>query len=242
MGKFNNKAWDNRPIVLLRPGHEVWGIPAAWSWKKHCFLYVSEALSWPTMALNDCFFVQLAWKLQSMFGDVLVQHWHCKKSRFERLSPTPKSPVSCHRSGPAASWPELWMKNASLDNAIMEWRASVFKCESLGSDLRGSVPVDGPGAICIATVRQTTKLIHTKQAHYLQNRQRNRTFVHLIIFFSSRFNENLKKSKKRKNGCFWAVTESKNGWVIAARRCTWSISVLVLIYSSRKILRSCQAF
>ena len=44
----------NRPIVLLRPGHEVRGIPAVRSCKKRCFLCFSEALSWPSMALNDC--------------------------------------------------------------------------------------------------------------------------------------------------------------------------------------------
>ena len=89
----------NRPIVLLRPGHKIRGIPGVCSCKKHCFLYFSEALSLPSMALNDCFFFQLAWKTQLMFGDVLVQHWHWKKSRFERLSPLPESPVSRNRSG-----------------------------------------------------------------------------------------------------------------------------------------------
>ena len=75
----------NRPIVLLRPGHEVRGIPAVRSCKERCFLYFSEALSWPGMALNDCFFFQLALKTQLMFDDVLARRWYRKKSRLERL-------------------------------------------------------------------------------------------------------------------------------------------------------------
>ena len=51
----------NRPIVLLRPGHEVRGISTVRSCKKHCFLYFSEAHSLPSMASNDCFCFQLAW-------------------------------------------------------------------------------------------------------------------------------------------------------------------------------------
>ena len=82
----------NRPIVLLRPGHEVRGISAVRSSKKRCFLYFSEALSWPSMALNDCLFFP-------MFDDVLVRRWDRKKSRLERLSPLPELPVSCNRSG-----------------------------------------------------------------------------------------------------------------------------------------------
>ena len=84
------------------------------------------------MALNDCFFFQLAWKTQLMFGDVLVQRWHWKKSRFERLSPLPESPVPRNRSGSVLTWasqrrhsrgtiyltPE---KYASLDNTEPEW-------------------------------------------------------------------------------------------------------------------------
>ena len=37
-------------LVLLRPGHDVGGIPAVRSCKKHGFLYFSEALSLPCMA------------------------------------------------------------------------------------------------------------------------------------------------------------------------------------------------
>ena len=58
-GKGKCKLIAKRPIVLLQPGHEVRGIPAVRSCKKRCFLYFSEALSWPSMALNDCFFFSL---------------------------------------------------------------------------------------------------------------------------------------------------------------------------------------
>ena len=88
-----------RPIVLLRPGHEVRGIPTVRSCNEHCFLYFSEALSLPSMALNDCFFLQIAWKTESTCGHVLVQGWHWKKSWYERFSPLPESPVSRNRSG-----------------------------------------------------------------------------------------------------------------------------------------------
>ena len=124
----------NRPIVLWRPGHEVRGIPAIWSCKKHWFLYFSEALSWLWMTV---FCSQLAWKAQSMFGGVLIQRWNKKKSRFERLSVSrelPEPPVSCHRSGLAAfTWSLPWRatfkrndpccggSNGSLDNKVWEW-------------------------------------------------------------------------------------------------------------------------
>ena len=100
-GDSKGLSWQNRPIVLLRPGHEVRGIPAVRSCKKRCFLYFYEALSWPRMALNDCFFFQLAWKTQSMCDDVLLRRWIRKKSGLERLSPLPEStsPVSRNRSG-----------------------------------------------------------------------------------------------------------------------------------------------
>ena len=85
------------------------GHPGRLIMQKRCFLYFSEALSWPCMALNDCFFCsQLVLKTQSTFGDVLVRCLHWKRSRFERLSPLPESPVSCGRG--QASWPEQQIK------------------------------------------------------------------------------------------------------------------------------------
>ena len=88
------------------------------------------------MALSDCFLFQLAWKTPSKFGDVLVQRWHRKKSRFERLSPLLELPVPRpHHSGSVVlTWaPEerhsrrtihlTLEQNASLkvDNKMREW-------------------------------------------------------------------------------------------------------------------------
>ena len=96
---YGSETHINIPIVLLQPGHEVRGVPAVRSCKKHRFLYFSEALSWLSMALNDCFFFQLARNTQSTFGDVLVQRWHWKRPDLSDSPPMPKSSVSCHRSG-----------------------------------------------------------------------------------------------------------------------------------------------
>ena len=59
-------------IVLFRPEHQVWGIRAVWSCKKHCFLYFSEALLGLAWLWTTVFFFRLAWKTQLMFADVLV--------------------------------------------------------------------------------------------------------------------------------------------------------------------------
>ena len=101
------------------------------------------------------------------------------------------------------------------------------------SDVRGS---GRAGGLKAAATERSPELslqtsIHTEQAHHLQNRQKNhQTLVHLNIFFySSRF-------KRKKTRCCWAVREhdSRRAELIAARRCTWSTSVLVLT-AERKI-------
>ena len=51
----------DRPIVLLRPGHDVRGIPAVRSCKKPvAFRTFLRHFLGSSMALNDCFFFQLA--------------------------------------------------------------------------------------------------------------------------------------------------------------------------------------
>ena len=88
--------------------------------------------------------------------------------------------------------------------------------------------------LCIATERSPDlqKSIQTKQSHHLQNRNRNQTRVHLILFCFVFFYSHL-GSLKKKNGCS-SFELSKCGSrgtgraeLIAARRCTWSTSVLV---------------
>ena len=158
---------ENRPIVLLRPGHEVRGIPAVQSCKKRCFLklYFSEALSWPSMALNDCLF----------FFSFLERHSRCLMMGLSGVG-TGKSPDwsdfhPCRSRQSLAialgqsSWPELrkgdiqkeqsisrWRKMLVWIIARMERRAFVFKKKkekkksaSPGSDLRGPVAgcIDG---------------------------------------------------------------------------------------------------
>ena len=60
------------------------GIPAVRSCKKHCFLFFSEALSLPSMALNDCYFfssclkntVDVWWCARpTLAPDLKVQIW-----------------------------------------------------------------------------------------------------------------------------------------------------------------------
>ena len=68
-------------------------------------------------------FFQRAWKIQSMFGDVLVQRWHWKKSRFEWLSPLSESPVSRNRSGSVVlTWPELRKGDIQEEQSISRLR------------------------------------------------------------------------------------------------------------------------
>ena len=100
-----------------------------------------------------------------MFGDVLHQRVNWEKSRFERLSPLPESPISHHRSG-QSSWPEIrkghiheeqsisrWRKHASLDNKVRECSderlSSTFRREW---SPRQTVCIDG-WATCFTTER-----------------------------------------------------------------------------------------
>ena len=95
------------------------------------------------------------------------------------------------------------------------------------------------GGLCIATERlpDLQKSILTKQVHHLQNRHRNQTRVHLIVFFfllSSRL-----ISKRKKNGCssfeLAKLAGNRKGWAdlsqamhlidICARAQSWAIFV-----------------
>ena len=94
------------------------------------------------------------------------------------------------------------MKTASLNNAIMERRASVFKCESLRSDLPGSVPVDGPGAIRIATVRQNYKVDPHQTSTPVTEPTKESNFSSSHYFFLLFSFQKKKKKKKEKTAAF----------------------------------------
>ena len=137
---------SNRPIVLLQPGHEVRGIPAVWSCKKHCFLYFSLTPSYPNIALRDCLFSQLAWKTQLMFGDVLVRSnvdtgkspdlsdFHPYRSR-QSLAIAPVSRLNL-TSARGDIQEEQSISRCSLDNKVLEW-----------SDERLSSSASPPGVV-----------------------------------------------------------------------------------------------
>ena len=57
-----------------------------------------------------------------MFGEVLIQRWHWKKSRFERLSPLPESPVLRNRSGSVVVTSELRKGDIQEEQSISRQR------------------------------------------------------------------------------------------------------------------------
>ena len=129
------KGSHNRSIVLLRPGHEVRGIPAVWSCKNWSIAFCTfrrHFLGWAWL-WTTVFFLQLARNTQSTFGDVLAQRWHWKKSRFERLSAhaevasllpslwVSRLDLSSTRAIQKEKSISRWRKNASFDNTLREW-------------------------------------------------------------------------------------------------------------------------
>ena len=116
----------NRPIVFLRPGHEGWGIPAVRSCEKHCFLYYSEALSLPGMALNDFYFFSL-----------LERHRQCLLMCPSKAG-TGKSPdLSDFTLAAVASLSQL-LRDSRLD---LRFARTTFKRNNL-SHARGNVSLD----------------------------------------------------------------------------------------------------
>ena len=115
------------------------------------------------MALYDCFFFSACLKDTVNVDDVLVQRWHWKKSRFERLSPLPESPLASlslsqslrvSRLDLSMSSARATFKRNNLSHArgkMLVWiiesqnratrvclqKKKKREIESLGSDLRG---------------------------------------------------------------------------------------------------------
>ena len=201
------------------------------------------------------FFFQFAWKTQSMFGDVLVQRWHWENSHLSEFHPC-RSRQSLATAPGRSSWPEFrkgdileeeqsishWRKNASLDNKEPEESdESLFskkkKCESFGSDLRGSVQREMGRMDHMhrhwAFARQ--KSTQTKQSRHLQNRHSNQTLDHLFFYPPP---GSFQKKKKSNGSSIFSYRGTRMAELIAARRCTRSTSVLVLRaeqFSSQKI-------
>ena len=163
-----------------------------------------------------------------MFGDVLVQRWHWKKSRFERLSPLPESPVSRNRSGSVVwTWaPQGRHSRGTIYLMLEEMLVKIIKSENRTTRVclqkngkeksaRPSRVIFEAGSVCglcIATEHSPDlqKSIQTKQAHHLQNRNRNQTRVHLIVFLFTLLLVKLKKKKKRLLK-FWALEKRLSG-------------------------------
>ena len=135
-----------------------------------------------------------------------------------------------------SSWPQAWLSSARTTlkrnnpshagGEMLVWiincengaTSVVFKCESLGSDIRGSVR---------KWVRYVSPL------SVCQNYKRRSTpnkIVHLVIFFySSRF------EKEKRKRLLLSCQGARRAELIAARRCTWSTSILVLIAAAKLI-------
>ena len=108
----------NRPIVILRPGHKVRGIPVVRSCKKHCLVYFSEALFclewlWTTVYSSAC------------LKDT-VNVWWCARPTLALTGKSPdlsdvhpcRSRLS-HAIGPGqSSWPELRKGNTQEEQSI----------------------------------------------------------------------------------------------------------------------------
>ena len=232
----------NRPIVLLRLGHEVRGIPAGWSSKKHCFQCSTEALSWPGVALNDCFFFSACLK-------DTVDVWWCarpmlalEKVRIWATFTLARVAESLAIAPGQLYWPELrtgdiqeeqsisrWRKNATLNNKMREWSDERLSSSASPPGVpfeADSVNVDGWPLMFRhwAIARTTTVDPRKNKAHHQQNRQRNQSLDHLHIFLLSSF--------FKKNDCvWWAASEQARDLraeLIAARRWSWSTSVLLL--------------
>ena len=255
----------NRPIVLLRPGHEVRGISAVWSCKKHWFCtflrhFLGLAWLWTTVFFFSLLERHSRWLMMCSSS---AGTW--KESRFERLSPLLELPVSRHCSGSCRimavvlTWaPQGWHsrrtihitlgENASLDNKNARTERQDV-CLQVRVPRESAVIFEAGsvhrlvGYTCIATEHspELQRSIPTKQAHHLQNRKRNQTLVHLIFFYSHF------KKKKKKKLLLLSCQRAKKAELISARRCTWSTSLLVLRakkFLARKIsvFKTCQAF
>ena len=159
LAKILNASRSNRPIVLLRPGNEVRGIPAIRSCKKHRFLYFSEALSLPSMALNDCFFFSLLERhsqcLVMCSSNVgtgkspdLSDFHPCRSCQSLAIAPASRLDLSCakatfkrnnlsHARGKMLVWIIKSQTRATM--VCLPKKRKRKKCESLGlgNDLRG---------------------------------------------------------------------------------------------------------
>ena len=135
-----------------------------------------------------------------MFGDVLVQRWHWRKSRFARLSPLPELPVSRNRSGSVVStWaPQRRLtrgaiyftleENASLDNKKPEWTGATSAClQKKSANPSGVIFETGSvhrwvGYVSPLSVRQIHKSRYKPNKHTIY-RTDTGIKLHLILFF-----------------------------------------------------------
>ena len=239
----------------LRPGTRFGASPAVWSCTKHCFLHFSEALSWPGMGFERLFFfsaclkdtVDVWWCTPPALALEKVQIWATfTLAGVASLSPSLR--VSCLDLSPARS--TFKMNNPShAGGKLLVW----IKCENGATSvcLQVRVPREWSSRQTACVMRwmgfmfrhwafaRTTAVdsVHHKSAPFTEP-QRNQSLVHLLSFF---YSPHLKKKKPRllQVSCQW--WRSRRAELIAARRCPWSTSVLVIRaeqLSSRKLFRS----
>ena len=211
----------NRPIVLLRPGHEVRGIPVVRSCKKYCFLFFSEALSLPSMALNDCYFfiilenhsrclVMCSSNVGTGESPDLSDFHPCRSRRSLAIAPGQSSRPEL-RNGDLQEEQSIsrWKKMPVwIIKGRMERQASVFKKKSASPS--GVIFETGSvhrlvGYVSPLSVRQIHKSrIKPKKQPITEPTQESNFVLFLFFFFFTfllaRFNRdnNNKKTNKKK--------------------------------------------
>ena len=199
-----------------------------------------------SMALNDCFFFSLLERHRQCLVMCSSNVGTGKKSRFERLSPLPESPVSrnCSRSVVLPWAPQGRHSRGTIYPTLEKMLVWLIKSQN------------GAISICLQKKKKKKKRKEKKtrvprewsseagsmhrwvgyvspNKHTIYRTDTGIKLLFILLFFFTLLwaHFNKKKKKKKKNG--WSSFElaprgTRRAEQIAARRCTWSTSVLVL--------------